>query len=104
MKLLYLGAPNELSEDCKECVKPMSLPVAVQASKLSWPSQRAIRQESTKGSPFGVMYNAVINAEPSGTTPEPDSYVLLGLGLAGIGILNARARRALAVKPVMGRH
>jgi hypothetical protein len=45
------------------------------------------------GTPFGVMYNAAIDAEPS-DAPEPASYVLMGLGLLGIAILIPRARRA----------
>jgi hypothetical protein len=47
------------------------------------------------GSPFGVMYDAAIDAEPAGDpAPEPASYVLMGLGLVAIGILIPRARRA----------
>jgi len=48
------------------------------------------------GSPFGVMYTATITETPSGgdSTPEPASYVLMGLGLVAIGILIPRARRA----------
>jgi hypothetical protein len=47
------------------------------------------------GSPFGVMYTASITATPADSpTPEPASYVLMGLGLVAIGILIPRARRA----------
>jgi hypothetical protein len=46
------------------------------------------------GSPFGVMYNGSIDAEPSGSpTPEPASCLLLGLGLAAVGFLRQRAKR-----------
>jgi len=44
------------------------------------------------GGPFGVMYEGSFNSSPS-TTPEPASYALLGLGLAGLGLL-ARRKRA----------
>jgi len=39
------------------------------------------------GTPFGVMYNGVLT-----NTPEPASYILLGLGLAGLSILRKRKR------------
>jgi len=41
------------------------------------------------GSPFGVMYDGVLTADP---VPEPASYMLLGLGLAGLGVLARRKR------------
>jgi hypothetical protein len=41
------------------------------------------------GSPFGVMYDGVLN-----NTPEPASYMLLGIGLAGLGTLLRRRKRA----------
>ncbi|MGC9949427.1 MAG: PEP-CTERM sorting domain-containing protein [Bryobacteraceae bacterium] len=41
------------------------------------------------GSPFGVMYDGVLT-----NTPEPASYILMGLGLAGLGTLIRRRRRA----------
>src|ERR1700722_6115826 len=50
----------------------------------------------TGGSPFGVMYNAAINTDPT-ATPEPSSYLLMGLGLLGIGFLIPRTRRAVTV-------
>ena len=43
--------------------------------------------------PFGVMYNGVLT-----DTPEPASYILLGLGLAGLGIL-AKRRDAHKTRP-----
>ena len=46
------------------------------------------------GSPFGVMYTATITGTLDSPTPEPASYVLMGLGLVAIGILIPRARRA----------
>ena len=41
------------------------------------------------GSPFGVMYDGVLTS-----TPEPASYMLMGLGLAGLGTLVRRRKRA----------
>jgi len=40
------------------------------------------------GSPFGIMYDGVLT-----NTPEPASYVLLGLGLAALGTLMRRRKR-----------
>jgi hypothetical protein len=42
-------------------------------------------------SPFGVMYDGVLTPN---TIPEPASYVLMGLGLAGLGTLVRRRKRA----------
>jgi hypothetical protein len=53
------------------------------------------------GSPFGVMYNGSIDAEPTAAgdptptpTPEPASFLLMGLGLGAIGLLVPRLRRS----------
>jgi hypothetical protein len=44
------------------------------------------------GSPFGVMYAGTLNTGgPS--IPEPASYMLMGLGLAGLGTLMRRRKR-----------
>lgn len=43
------------------------------------------------GSPFGVMYDGVLS---NNATPEPASYMLLGIGLAGLGTLIRRRKRA----------
>jgi PEP-CTERM motif-containing protein len=42
------------------------------------------------GSPFGVMYDGVLS---STSTPEPATFMLLGLGLVGLGVV-ARRKRA----------
>lgn len=46
------------------------------------------------GSPFGVMYSGAIDSEPTAPVPEPVSYVLMGLGLAALGILIPRRKRS----------
>lgn len=41
------------------------------------------------GSPFGVMYNGVLS---DSSTPEPATLALMGLGLAGLGVMLRRRR------------
>jgi hypothetical protein len=45
------------------------------------------------GSPFGIAYDGVLST-PDTNSPEPASYMLMGLGLAGLGVLVRRRKRA----------
>jgi hypothetical protein len=42
------------------------------------------------GSPFGIMYDGVLS---NTSTPEPATYMLMGLGLAGLATLLRRRKR-----------
>jgi len=42
------------------------------------------------GSPFGVMYDGVLNAD--GSTPEPATFMPMGLGVAALGTLIRRRK------------
>jgi hypothetical protein len=45
------------------------------------------------GGPFGVLYAGSFDSQPASSTPEPASYALLGLGLAGMGLRARRKKR-----------
>ena len=45
--------------------------------------------QAVGGSPFGVMYDAQLT-----NTPEPATFLLMGLGLAGLGTVLRRRKRA----------
>jgi hypothetical protein len=42
------------------------------------------------GSPFGVMYDGVLNAD--GSSPEPATFMPMGLGVAALGTLIRRRK------------
>lgn len=46
--------------------------------------------QRVSATPFGVMYSGTLTS----TAPEPANYMLLGVGLAGLGVLLRRRKRA----------
>jgi len=84
-----IGCTPSQGQDLTFCASGCtSAPLAAGTYTLVFDVTQFETQPNAPTSPFGLMYDGQLS------TPEPASYTLIGLGLAGLGTLLRRRKRA----------